>query len=102
MGHPSHPPAYAPVGGVYTSLYVVYMPYTEGYVSVSSCIWCVYILLYSVYAIYTGVHVSIVLYMVYMPYTQGYMSVSSCIWCICHIHRGTCQYRHVYGVYNCI
>ena len=31
---------------------IVYMPYTQGYMSVSSCIWCIY--LYIVYMPYTG------------------------------------------------
>ena len=69
---------------VNTAFANVYMPYTEGYMSVSSCIWCiylhrvyidhiqrgrvsivmymVYIPVHRVYAIYRGVHVSIVLY----------------------------------------
>ena len=33
-------------------LYIVYMPYTQGYMSVSSCIWCIY--LYILYMPYTG------------------------------------------------
>ena len=73
-------------------------------------VYMVYIPVYSVYAKYRGVPVSIVLYMVYMPYTQGYMSVSSCIWCI-YLYivympytgeTSQCGGQCVCGVYTCI
>ena len=47
----------------------------------------VYIPVYSVYAIYTGVHVSIIMYIVYMPYTK---------------ETSQCGGKYVYGVYTCI